>query len=59
MPANCHFQIKWLDNLEYKKKNGWIGEVVRAKLNALCQKELDISNMSEAELKKSTNILNF
>jgi hypothetical protein len=33
MSGNCHFQIKWLDNPEYKK-DGWMWEVVRAKQKA-------------------------
>jgi hypothetical protein len=33
MSGNCHFQIKWLDNPEYKKDD-WMWEVVRAKQKA-------------------------
>lgn len=50
MPSNCHFQIKWLENPEYKK---WLdrGTVESKAKCSMCRKEFDISNMGEAALK--------
>ena len=47
IPGNCHLQIKWLDNPEYKK---WLdgGSSERKAKYSFCQKEFEISNMDEA-----------
>jgi hypothetical protein len=52
MPGNCHFQIKWLDNPEYKKKR-WldVGSSESKAKGSFGQKEFDISNMGETPIK--------
>jgi len=50
MPGNCAFNVKWLENDEYKQ---WI-VMGQSKFKAkctLCRKEIDISNMGEGALK--------
>jgi hypothetical protein len=53
MSGNCHFQIKCLDNPEYKK-DGWMWEVVRAK-----QKAHLVKTALEEESRGTLNIMIF
>ena len=53
MSGNCHFQIKWLDNPEYKKMVGY-GSSERKAKGSFGQKEFDISNIGELSLKAQT-----
>ena len=48
MSGNCHFQIKWLDNTEYKKM---VGCESNAK-SSFGQKEFYFSNMGETALEE-------
>jgi hypothetical protein len=51
MSGNCHFQIKWLDNPEYKKMVGCGSSESKAK-GSFGQKKFYFSNMGETALEE-------
>jgi hypothetical protein len=52
MSGNCHFQIKWLDNPEYKKRLD-VGNSESKVKGSFGQKEFYFSNMVETALESN------